>query len=189
MKAFDRAYRYYDSFMKLFKLYKVNDIREVLNLKGRETIVDIGGGTGYLAKHLYNDCDKIYVLDESKKMLSRIKKEDNIMPLLGNALSTDFEQGSIDVVILSDVLHHIKDQIRLMEEINRILKCGGRLLIMDFEKNHFKTKMLRLFEFIVFGKLYYKTHSQAINLLKKYFKIEQDKIKGYYYIIVGSKKC
>lgn len=187
MKAFDKAYRHYDRFMTLFNLYKVDEIKEALDLNGYEIILDIGGGTGYLAKHLCKYCEKFYVLDESKKMLSKVKDKDNIIPLVGNALSTNFEHSSIDVVLLSDVLHHIKDQTRLLDEIYRILKTDGKLLVMDFEKHHFKTKMLRLFEFVLFGKLFYKTHSQTINLLEKHFIIEKDIVKGYYFIIVGRK--
>ena len=41
-------------------------------------------------------------------------------------LKTPFEDNSIDIVILSDVFHHIKEQKELIIEINRILRYGGK---------------------------------------------------------------
>lgn len=187
MKDFDKAYKHYDNFMRLFNLYKVKEIHDALELKGNETIVDIGGGTGYLAKHLSMYCDKIYVLDESKNMLSKVENKHNIITIVGDATRTEFEQSTIDIVILSDVLHHIKNHKKLLEEVYRILKINGKLLIMDFEKNHFKTKILILFEYLLFGKLYYKTHQEVIALLEKYFIIDKDLLKGHYFIMVGRK--
>ncbi|PKM50282.1 MAG: hypothetical protein CVV02_12385 [Firmicutes bacterium HGW-Firmicutes-7] len=187
MKDFDKTYLFYDYFMKLLKLYKVEEIKKALDLAGHEIILDIGGGTGFLAKHLQDSCKNITVLDESEKMLSKVVPMENVIPLVGNATSTNFEHNSIDVVILSDVLHHIKDQVILLEEIHRILKTDGKLLIMDFEKKRFKIKVLRLFEFLLFGKLFFHTHREVIDLMKNAFNIEKDILNRNYFIIVGRK--
>ncbi len=189
MKDFDRVYKHYDNFMKFFSLYKLKEIKKSLNLTGNEVIVDIGGGTGKLGQYLSDSCELIYILDESDKMLSKVKGSEKIIPIVGDALNTDFESSSIDVVILSDVFHHIENQIKLLNEIKRILKNDGKLLIMDFEKNHFKTKLLILFEYFLFRKLYFKTKNEMINILTKSFKVNKVIDKGYYFIIVGENRC
>ncbi len=88
----------------------MDEIKETLELQGDEVVLDIGGGTGRLADYLSKDCQIVYVLDESKGMLSKVKANIKVLPILGEALDTNFDSNSVDVVIMSDVLHHIKDQ-------------------------------------------------------------------------------
>ncbi len=189
MKAFDKVYHKYDKFMNFFNLYKIDEIKEALDLNGDEVVVDIGGGTGKLAEILRCRCKKVYVLDESQGMLSKVRTNEKIIPVLGNAMDTNFETNSVDVVILSDVLHHIEYQAKLIDEINRILKKSGKLLIMDFEKKHFKTRMLSIFERILFGRLRFRTQEEVLSLLEENFIISKLVDYGYYFIVVGEKNA
>lgn len=189
MKKFDRVYKHYDKFIDLLNLNKMDEIKDILELQGDEVVLDIGGGTGRLADYLSKECKIIYVLDESKGMLSNIKANEKVLPIQGNALETGFDTDSIDVVIISDVLHHIKDQKDLIDEIFRILKRNGRLAILDFEKKHAKTKILRAFEYILFGKLYFRTSKEVSDLIKDKFKITRFIDKKYYFIIKGEKNA
>lgn len=187
IKDFDKVYKYYDNFMIRFKLYKFEEIKAAANLQEHELVVDIGGGTGGLAQYICNNCKLVYVLDESEKMLSKLKPRKKLKIIKGNALKTPFENNSIDTVILSDVFHHIKEQKELVIEINRILKPGGKLVMLDFDRTYIKTRLLRAFEFILFGKLFFRTKDEVNDLLKNYFYISKIYDKGYYFIIVGEK--
>lgn len=186
-KDFDKVYKYYDKFMAIFNLYKIRDIEDAASINEDEVVVDIGGGTGFLANHICNSCNTVYVLDESEKMLSRVEERGNVKVKKGNALSTPFDSGSIDTVIMSDVFHHIKEQEELIAEISRILKDSGKIVIMDFHKNHIRTRLLRLFEFILFGRLFFRTKDEIKVLLEKHFHISKVYDKGYYFIFVGEK--
>lgn len=189
MKKFDRVSEHYDNFMKLFNFNKMNEIKNALELRGDEVVIDIGGGTGSLAEYISGSCKVVYVLDESKGMLSKVKANPKIVPILGDALDITFDSSSIDVVTMVDVLHHIENQPRLIEEIYRVLKEDGKLLILDFEKNHIKTKILRAFEYILFGKLYFRTSKEVINLIKDRFTIAKFIDNKYYFIIIGEKNA
>jgi len=186
-KDFDKVYKYYDKFMAIFNLYKLKDIEDAAGIDEDELVVDIGGGTGFLANHICNSCNTVYVLDESEKMLSRVEERGNVKVIKGNALSTPFDSGSIDTVIMSDVFHHIKEQEELIAEISRILKDSGKIVIMDFHKNHIRTRLLRLFEFILFGRLFFRTKDEIKVLLEEHFHISKVYDKGYYFIFVGEK--
>ena len=187
MADFDSVYKGYDEFMKMFKLYKFEEIRDVLNLRGDEIVVDIGGGTGRLAENLVNNCKKIYVVDESINMLSKVPKNEKIVPILEDALNSSLKDQSADVVILSDVLHHIGEQEKLITQIHRVLNINGKILILDFEKTHIKTRILRRFESLLFRKLYFKTKQEVINMLDGKFLIKEVVDKEYYFIITGEK--
>jgi len=189
VKKFDRVFKHYDNFMKLFDFNKMNEIKNILELRGDEVVVDIGGGTGNLGEYLSESCQVVYVLDESKGMLSKVKANTKVVPVLGDALYTTFDSSSVDVVTIVDVLHHIENQPRLIEEIYRILKEDGKLLILDFEKRHIKTKILRAFEYILFGKLYFRTREEVINLIINEFTITKFIDNKYYFIIMGEKNA
>lgn len=188
MANFNKVYKQYDTFMKLFNLYKIEEIIKFLDLKGNEVIGDLGGGTGRLASELSLLCDKIYVVDESEKMLSKVKTNSKIISVNENILNISMEDNSLDLVILTDVLHHIKEQDKLIKIACRLLKPEGKLLILDFNRGHLKTKVLHLFESLLFGKLYYKTCEETINILIRNrfnnFKVNNN---PFYYLILGEK--
>lgn len=188
IKDFDKVYKYYDKFMAMFNLYKHEEIKSAANIDEHDIVVDIGGGTGKLAKYICNSCKTVYVLDESEQMLSMVNQGKNLVCIRGNALKTPFEDNSIDIVILSDVFHHIKEQKDLIVEINRILKYGGKIVMMDFNRKHIKAKLLRAFEFTLFGRLFFKTKDEVRGLLEECFYIQRFYDKGYYFIFVGEKR-
>ncbi|WP_053955030.1 class I SAM-dependent methyltransferase [Inediibacterium massiliense] len=185
---FDKVYRHYDKFMDMFKLYKLEEIKAAANIDGHEVVVDIGGGTGRLAQYICESCKTVYVLDESEKMLSKVNQGKNLISIKGNALKAPFKNNSIDTVILSDVFHHIKEQKELVIEIDRILKDRGKVVMLDFDRKHIKTRLLRVFEFILFGRLFFKTKEEVRSLLEEYFDIKKVYDKGYYFIFVGEKR-
>jgi len=186
-KKFDKVHKHYDSFMKRFNLYKTEEVIQMLDLTGEEVILDIGGGTGHLARSLEPHCKRIYVIDESKKMLSKIKPFNSIIPILGDVFDLSVIDEALDVVIMTDVFHHIEGQEKLLEIISNKLKKGGKFIMMDFDKNHLKVKLLMLFERILFGKLYFKTVDELKDMVSHNFKLIDCMDNKYYIIILGVK--
>lgn len=186
-KTFDKVHIHYDGFMELFGLYRDREMSKILELKGHERILDIGGGTGYLANCLIGECNEIYILDESEDMLSHVNEREGIHKILGNAVNMTVKSGSMDIVILSDIFHHIEEQEKLLDESFRVLKQGGKILIHDFDSRYVKTKLLRCFERILFGRLYFKTIDEVIELLEKRFRLIDSMKKGYYFMLLGEK--
>jgi SAM-dependent methyltransferase len=92
------------------------------------SIADIGCGTGALTKELtqYGSCIGIDVSTEAIEFCrSRGIKELQI----GSAENTGCENDSFDVVVCLDVLEHLKDDSRGIQEIKRILKPDGIAII------------------------------------------------------------
>lgn len=187
MKKFDRVSKYYDTFMRLLSFDNSGEIKDLLMLTGHEVIVDVGGGTGTLAKKLADSCRLVYVLDESKGMLSKIKDHEKIIPTLGDALKTNFNSESIDIVTMVDSLHHMDNHPSLINEMHRLLKVGGKILILDLEREDIKIKLLNIFEFFLFGKLNYRTSQEVITLLSEKFNVIKHIDKKYYYFILAEK--
>ncbi len=79
-------------------------------------------------------------LDVSPESISRVSTRLRLRGLpyerleQGNALSMPFPDNSFDIVFSHGVLHHIPDVIGVQREIARVLKPGGRLIVMLYAR-------------------------------------------------------
>tara|TARA_Y100000310_G_C20700067_1_gene828945 strand:+ start:7359 stop:7991 length:633 start_codon:yes stop_codon:yes gene_type:complete len=92
--------------------------------------LDVGCAYGEYT-HLYSKkCNKIYGLDPNDQLLEMAKRDYSGIEFKGGiAEEIPFEDEMFDVVILADVLEHVDDERRTLEEIYRVLNGGGRLLL------------------------------------------------------------
>ena len=98
-----------------------------------KTIIDLGCGTGRFTKGLSDQFSaKVYGIDSSWKMLSTANKS-VISPLVkyiqGSAENIPLIDGTVDLIFLSMVYHHIKNKNTAINEIARVLKKNGFLSI------------------------------------------------------------
>jgi len=102
-----------------------------------QSIIDLGTGTGTLARGFaQRGCDVIGV-DPDPRMLSQAKELDrqnkvSISYVEAKAESTGLDGGAADVVSAGQCWHWF-DRPRAIVEVNRILKPGGRLVIAHFD--------------------------------------------------------
>lgn len=99
-------------------------------------VLDIGCGEGYVSVKLAEKCKKVVGFDinaedlklaEDKK--SRSKYKDKITFVPGDVLKLPFPDKSFDLVGMLDVLPHIEKDREAMEEIARVLRPSGRVVI------------------------------------------------------------
>ncbi len=99
-------------------------------IKNNSIVLDIGGYDGFIAynlKRLFANL-KITVVDIDKSGL-RIAKERGLTTLYASALELPIEDNSIDVVICLDLIEHVKEDDKLIKEIARVLKIGGKIIL------------------------------------------------------------
>jgi ubiquinone/menaquinone biosynthesis C-methylase UbiE len=135
------------------KLAKLNDpkrleylnpdlIWEKAGLKNPSVLIDIGAGTGFFAL-LFSEKmkkGKVYACDISDEMLSWL--EDNLpSESKGRVIPVKMEESSVslpddmaDLVYMINLHHELKEPLRIIEESRRLLKKGGKLLIIDWKK-------------------------------------------------------
>ena len=106
-------------------------------------IADLGSGEGLLAELLALNAKSVIAVDNSPSMVEygKRKAQENGLPHLyfrcGNLEDPPLDDASVDVAILSQALHHADDPSRAIASAHRILRPGGRLLILDLLKHDF----------------------------------------------------
>jgi demethylmenaquinone methyltransferase/2-methoxy-6-polyprenyl-1,4-benzoquinol methylase len=158
---------WYDLFMKVFRLYRTEEITALLKLTGQERVLDLGGGTGYLAGKLVPLAHEVHLLDLSPAMAARCRRS-GVKVQVGDALDMPYEAASFDVVIFSDFLHHVKDRPRLMTETVRVLRRGGRLLVHDFHGGTRRGRFMERLENRFVGPVVYTTPEALTRELEFY---------------------
>ncbi len=115
---------------------------EWLSLKGDETIVDIGAGTGFFAIPFagYSPGITLYAVDVSSEMLDSIKEKqeklgvENIVILLTDGKTLPVDKDSADLIIAADVFHELVDNAIVFQEIRDTLNDDGRFVVVDWKK-------------------------------------------------------
>lgn len=170
-QSFEKVYFLYDFIEKyIFREYKVEIklIEDNLKIKRNQDIIDIGGGTGYIAKSIINKANSVTIVDYSKEMIMQLKNP-LIKSIQSAASSLPIKDGFFDIALLINVLHHIKKtkQNTVISEIYRILKKNGELFIIDlFYPNNFFNRLFNKFEEFATGKTYHIPHYEVVNKLK-----------------------
>jgi len=116
------------------------DIVERSSPSPGEICADLGAGTGYISIPLALEVGTVIALDSQREMLDSLKASvepgqgANIWPVIGMLPELPFADGSMDRVFVVNVLHEFEDRERLVHEIRRVLKDGGRVSLVDFHK-------------------------------------------------------
>src|SRR2546423_1682547 len=113
-------------------------------------VADLGAGEGLLSELLARRCKKVIAVDNSEKIVAfgaaKAKKNNlkNLEFRLGNLQNPPIERGSVDLVILSQALHHAEEPAEAIASAHKILKPGsagipaGQILILDLMKHNFE---------------------------------------------------
>ncbi|MFN0072367.1 MAG: class I SAM-dependent methyltransferase [Chloroflexota bacterium] len=129
---------------------RLNLIRQHVALDGRR-ILDVGCGIGMYVEKFRRFSSDVYGVDvDPEKVIQASRSLPNISEAPAEALP--FEDGMFDVIMLHEVIEHVDDDRRSIEEAVRCLKPGGQVII-------FAPNRLYLFEthgFYFLGRYYFK---------------------------------
>ena len=130
----DSYYENLDSFYKDPSHLMHKKLRLVLNyVKGGESLIDIGCGTGEFLIQLRDRFDELVGIDVSSPAIDfaeqRIRNGQNILLRFGELRSFHFPTEHFDVCLCLDVLEHVRDISGLLKEIYRILRPGAEMIV------------------------------------------------------------
>ena len=99
------------------------------------TVGDLGCGTGQLTEALAPVVKQVIAVDESGAMLNAAKRRlsalGNVDVRGGSVEELPIEDGELDVALLFMVTHFVIEPAKVLAEVKRALKSGGRLVILD----------------------------------------------------------
>ena len=159
-RSYDRISRYYDYLTGLFeRKYAVMSLEHLAVSEG-ETVLEIGFGTGHCLKWIAESVGpkgETYGIDLSTGMMKIAKKrlekagiENRVKLFYGDAASLPFDNSTFDAVFLSFTLElfDTPEIPRVLEQIKRVLKPEGRLVVVSMSKENGESIFLRLYEWI-----------------------------------------
>jgi ubiquinone/menaquinone biosynthesis C-methylase UbiE len=121
---------------------KPHEVITALELNPGEVIADIGAGSGYfsfrLAQHLGSG--RVYAVDINPEMVLHMNRRirdmamTNITTILAQPDDPLLADGSLDRIFICDVWHHIENQAQYLAKLKKMLRPGGQLVMIDFQK-------------------------------------------------------
>lgn len=116
----------------------------LLPLVGPITVADLGAGEGEVSQMLARHAKRVIAVDNSEKMvefgreLAREHGFTNLEYLLGDIEEPPIEPGSVDLAVFSQALHHASSPGGAIAAAHRILKPGGRIVVLDLLNHNFE---------------------------------------------------
>ena len=121
------------------KNQKPEEIIALMDIKPGMTVADVGTGTGYMLPFLSKAVGpngKVIGEDIAEDFLDRAKTKNfnlpNLSLVLGNEVDPKLPANSVDRELVLDVYHHFDYPDKMLANLGRALKPGGRLVIVDF---------------------------------------------------------
>ncbi|KKB84937.1 ArsR family transcriptional regulator [Devosia limi DSM 17137] len=111
---------------------------EALDGKTVELLIDLGTGTGRMLDVLAPSYKHGIGLDSSREMLAVARARlasagiGHAQVRLGDIGDIDATVGPADVVVVHQVMHYFDDPGRMLAQARRLLKSGGKMIIVDF---------------------------------------------------------
>ncbi len=122
---------------------KRDEIVAALGLKSGMAVADVGAGTGLFTRLIAEKVGpegRVYAVDVAKSFLAHIARDaknrgyNQVVTVLATQDSTSLPDGSVDLVFLSDVYHHLEKPEKTLASIYRALRPGGWLVVIDLDR-------------------------------------------------------
>lgn len=116
----------------------------MLKILNYEVVADLGAGEGTLSQLIAQRAKHVIAIDNSEKMvefgqtLARENQLPNLEYRLGDLESPPIDDGTVDLAIFSQALHHAESPAKALAQAHRILKPGGRLIVLDLLQHTFE---------------------------------------------------
>ena len=115
-----------------------------LELKKGDSVADLGAGGGYFSFKLaeaVGSSGKVYAIDIDPESIAFIRKKiteknaGNIEAVLAAYDDSKLAPASVDLVFIRNAYHDFQDRVRYFARLKSVLKPGGRIAIIDYDKS------------------------------------------------------
>ena len=167
MPAFDHFGFLAPHYDRMAKPQPPLDLLEHLNLNSNSNVLDVGGGTGRVAQTLLPYSASVTVVDLSFKMLMEARLKPGLRVSMAGSEDLPYPSESFDAIIMVDAFHHVIDQQLTLNELFRVLKPGGTIVVKEPDISTFAVKLIAIFEKL----LLMRTHIISAEQIASMFEI------------------
>jgi len=130
-KRTDNQDFYYDSLAGKFLGSKAREtliVKELKKLKKDEKFLEVGCAQGYYLIKALKETKNVFGIDVIDEFINVAKKTGSKVQV-ASATKLPYKDRSMDVVLCTETLEHIKDYKKAVKEIKRVLKSKGKAII------------------------------------------------------------
>ena len=122
---------------------KPSELVAALGIRGGQSVADLGAGTGYFSRYLaaaVGERGTVFAVETEPNMVARLRERSesertaNVVPILASFDNPRLPPAAVDLVLVVDTYHHIDDRLAYLRRLARVLRRGGRIAIVDWEK-------------------------------------------------------
>jgi len=134
---FTRTAEVFGDFVMKDRVREADNLARLVGTNGKDRAVDLACGPGTLTLTFARRVRWICGVDLTAAMLARARRTmladgtRNVAFAFGDAHALPFTDGSLDLAVTSYSLHHMPDPARVLREMARVLKPGGRAGVLD----------------------------------------------------------
>ena len=124
-----------------FSWQRPDYIGRMVGFREGDKVVELGAGRGFYSKlliHTVFDTGRVYALESDPDAVEYLKSEEipntwgNFFPMLFDGQKIEIPDAEIDIVISINYWHRLQRSQEVASEVERVLKPGGRLVIIDW---------------------------------------------------------
>lgn len=152
----------------------------MLNYNKKNIILDVGGGNGRHSRILIKKGFRIIASDIDRIALYELKEKDEKVPVIQtDAQYLPYKNESFGCIMAIQMIDYLENNNQFFNEINRILKKNGILLVTIGNKNSYKHFIRRVIRKKEEDKIFYRSSYNDVirDLIEHEFKIEN--VWGY----------
>ncbi len=136
----------------------------VAELPAKGSLLDVGGGTGRVARSLREQADQVVVADVSLGMLRFAASIPGLQAAASASERLPFPDDTFARVLIVDALHHVADHAQTAAELWRVLQPGGRIVIQEPDIRTFGVKLIALAEKLLLMRSHFLSPPQIVDL-------------------------
>lgn len=132
-------------------------------------LLDVGGGAGQLATLLAEALDaRVTVLDPTAELVAHVPTSEQVSAVQGRAESMPFADDAFDAIVVTDAFHHFRDQAAAVAEFRRVVRRGGRVLVLDLDPRPLSMRLIALGERLVGEPATFMTPEQMCAFMERH---------------------
>ncbi len=104
--------------------------------RAADLYLDVATGTGLVARELRRSGCRVVGIDLVPSMIDAARRSDGIAFVLGRAERLPFPDAAFDGLTVTYLLRYVDDPVATLRELARVVRPGGRLTMLEFDRPH-----------------------------------------------------